>query len=77
MPIGCGSYPRAASCRLTVSMTQYCQPVESPQDGALSMPRNAANSSVTVPPPHDSLATSHSTLGRSWTVSTTLRTYAS
>ena len=41
------------------------------------MPRKLANSSSTDPSPDDSLATSQSTLGRSWRVSTILRTYAS
>ena len=69
--------PSPARSRFTVSITQYCHSVESPHSGTPSSPRNPANSSSTAPPPDDSFATSHSTFGWSWTVSITLRMYAS
>jgi hypothetical protein len=58
-------------------MTQYCHSVESPQTGGSFIPKNNANSFVTDPSPDDSFATSQSTFGRSWRVSTTCRMYAS
>ena len=65
IPIGCRAYPCSSSYRLTVSITQYCQAVESPHSGMPVCPSISAKAGSTSPPPEDSLATSQRRFGRS------------
>ena len=71
IPTGWGVRPASRSWRLTTSMTQYCQAVESPLGVSIVIPSGMVTTSADTP--EDSLATSYSTLGRSCTVSTTWR----